>query len=246
MIQVKGLTKLYGEFVAVNELDLEVQPGEVMGLVGPNGAGKTTTLRCLSGIIPPTRGSIRICGHDLANDPIAAKQQLAFFTDEPRLFDYLTVQQHLAFTARIYQVEHYEPLTHQLLEELELAGKKNAVPGELSRGMKQKLAIACGLLHAPRVIYFDEPLTGLDPIGIRRMKDSIIKRARDGAAIIISSHLLHLVEEICSHILILKEGRKIIQGTLAEITQKFAAQAGDASLEEVFFRATGDADKGEG
>ena len=246
MIQVKGLTKLYGEFVAVNELDLEVQPGEVMGLVGPNGAGKTTTLRCLSGIIPPTRGSIHICGHDLALDPIAAKQQLAFFTDEPRLFDYLTVQQHLAFTARIYQVEHYEPVAEHLLEELELAGKKNAVPGELSRGMKQKLAIACGLLHAPRVIYFDEPLTGLDPIGIRRMKDSILKRARDGAAIIISSHLLHLVEEICSHILILKEGRKIIQGTLAEITQKFAAQAGDASLEEVFFRATGDADKGEG
>jgi ABC-2 type transport system ATP-binding protein len=246
MIQVKGLTKLYGEFVAVNELDLEVQPGEVMGLVGPNGAGKTTTLRCLAGIIPPTRGSIHICGHDLNVEPIAAKQQLAFFTDEPRLFDYLTVQQHLAFTARIYQVEHYEPVADQLLEELELAGKKNAVPGELSRGMKQKLAIACGLLHAPRMIYFDEPLTGLDPIGIRRMKDSILKRARDGAAIIISSHLLHLVEEICSHILILKEGRKIIQGTLAEITQKFSAQAGDASLEEVFFRATGDADKGEG
>ena len=246
MIQVKGLTKLYGEFVAVNELDLEVQPGEVMGLVGPNGAGKTTTLRCLAGIIPPTRGSIHICGHDLAVDPIAAKQQLAFFTDEPRLFDYLTVQQHLAFTARIYQVEHYEPVAEHLLEELELDGKKNAVPGELSRGMKQKLAIACGLLHAPRVIYFDEPLTGLDPIGIRRMKDSILKRARDGAAIIISSHLLHLVEEICSHILILKEGRKIIDGTLAEITQKFSAQAGDASLEEVFFRATSDADKGEG
>jgi ABC-2 type transport system ATP-binding protein len=243
MIQIKALTKLYGEFVAVNELDLEVQPGEVMGLVGPNGAGKTTTLRCLAGIIPPTRGSIQICGHDLAQEPIAAKQQLAFFTDEPRLFDYLTVQQHLAFTARIYQVPHYEALADQLLEELELGGKKNAVPNELSRGMKQKLAIACGLLHAPRVIYFDEPLTGLDPIGIRRMKDSILRRARDGAAIIISSHLLHLVEEICSHILILKNGRKIIHGTLAEITRKFSAQAGDASLEEVFFRATSDAEK---
>jgi ABC-2 type transport system ATP-binding protein len=243
MIQVKALTKLYGDFVAVNELDFEVQPGEVMGLVGPNGAGKTTTLRCLSGIIPPTRGGIHICGHDLAQAPIAAKQQLAFFTDEPRLFDYLTVQQHLAFTARIYQVPGYEAVAAQLLAELELAGKKNALPGELSRGMKQKLAIACGLLHAPRVIYFDEPLTGLDPLGIRRMKDSILKRARDGAAIIISSHLLHLVEEICSHILILKEGRKIIHGTLADITRQFSAQAGDASLEEVFFRATSGAEK---
>jgi ABC-2 type transport system ATP-binding protein len=244
MIQVEALTKLYGEFTAVKDLSFSVQPGEVMGLVGPNGAGKTTTLRCLSGIIPPTRGAIRICGCDLVHDPIAAKGQLAFLTDEPRLFEYLTVQQHLAFTARIYQVSHYEPIADQLLEELELTGKTNALPGELSRGMKQKLAIACGLLHAPKVIYFDEPLTGLDPLGIRRMKDSILKRAREGAAIIISSHLLHLVEEICSHILILKEGRKIIHGTLEEITRTFSEQPGDASLEEVFFRATGEG-KGE-
>jgi ABC-2 type transport system ATP-binding protein len=238
MIQVEGLTKLYGEFVAVNELSFRVQPGEVMGLVGPNGAGKTTTLRCLAGIIPPARGTIHICGNDLAQNPIAAKQQLAFFTDEPRLFEYLTVEQHLNFTARIYQVAHYEPLAARLLEELEIADKKHVLPGELSRGMKQKLAIACGLLHSPKVIFFDEPLTGLDPYGIRRMKDSILKRARDGAAIIISSHLLHLVEEICSHILILKNGRKIIDGTIEEITRKFSEQPGDANLEEIFFRAT--------
>ena len=239
MIKVDGLTKLYGEFVAVNELSFSVEPGEVMGLVGPNGAGKTSTLRCLSGIIPPSRGSIQICGTDLAHDPIAAKKQLAFFTDEPRLFDYLTVQQHLNFVARIYQVPNYEPFADQLLQELELADKRNSLPGELSRGMKQKLAIACGLLHSPRVIYFDEPLTGLDPLGIRRMKDSILKRAHDGAAIIISSHLLHLVQEICSRILILKNGRKIIDGTLEEITQKFAVE-GDVNLEEIFFRATGE------
>jgi ABC-2 type transport system ATP-binding protein len=238
MIEVQGLTKLYGEFVAVNELSLAVQPGEVMGLVGPNGAGKTTTLRCLAGIIPPTRGDIRICGHVLAQDPIPAKQQLAFLTDEPRLFDYLTAWQHLNFVARIYQVANYEPIASSLLEELELTDKRDKLPGELSRGMKQKLAIACGLLHSPKVIYFDEPLTGLDPLGIRRMKDSILKRARDGAAIIISSHLLHLVQEICSHILILKNGRKVIDGTLAEITQKFSQQPGDANLEEIFFRAT--------
>jgi len=240
MIQVEGLTKLYGEFVAVNELSFCVQPGEVMGLVGPNGAGKTTTLRCLAGIIPPTRGTIQICGVDLAQDPIAAKKQLAFFTDEPRLFDYLTVQQHLNFTARIYQISDYAPLADQLLQELEIADKRDALPGELSRGMKQKLAIACGLLHSPRVMYFDEPLTGLDPYGIRRMKDSILRRAREGASIIISSHLLHLVEEICSRILILKAGQKVIDGTLADITQKFSEQPGDANLEDVFFRATGE------
>src|SRR6266851_6914488 len=240
MIQVEGLTKLYGEFVAVNDLSFAVQPAEVLGLVGPNGAGKTTTLRCMAGIIPPTRGRISVCGHDLVQDPIAAKRQLALFTDEPRLFDYLTVQQHLAFTARIYQVSGYEPLADQVLEELELAEKRNALPVELSRGMKQKLAIACGLLHAPKVIYFYEPLTGLDPLGIRRMKDSILKRSREGAAIIISSHLLHLVQEICSHILILKQGRKIIDGTIEEITQKFSEQSSDTDLETAFFRATGD------
>jgi ABC-2 type transport system ATP-binding protein len=238
MIQAEGLTKLYGDFVAVNELSFAVRPGEVVGLVGPNGAGKTTTLRCLAGIIPPTRGRIEVCGFDLAQDPIAAKRQLAFFTDEPRLFDYLTVEQHLNFVARIYQVPHWQELGARLLEELELSGKRTALPGELSRGMKQKLAIACGLLHAPKVIYFDEPLTGLDPLGIRRMKDSILRRARDGASIIISSHLLHLVQEICSHILILKNGRKVIDGTLAEITRRFSEEPGDANLEEIFFRAT--------
>ena len=240
MVQVEGLTKLYGEFTAVNELSFSIQPGEVVGLVGPNGAGKTTTLRCLAGIIPPSRGNVRVCGHDIVREALEAKKQLAFFTDEPRLFDYLTVWQHLNFVARIYQVADYEVAGTELLDELELANKRDALPGELSRGMKQKLAIACGLLHSPRVIYFDEPLTGLDPLGIRRMKDSIIKRARAGAAIIISSHLLHLVEEICSRILILQNGRKIAHGSLAEIMQKFAGQTGDANLEEIFFRATGE------
>jgi ABC-2 type transport system ATP-binding protein len=238
MVQVEGLTKLYGEFTAVSELSFSLQSGEVLGLVGPNGAGKTTTLRCLAGIIPPSRGSVRVGGHDIVREPMEAKKQLAFFTDEPRLFDYLTVWQHLNFVARIYQVAGYENIGNELLAELELADKKNALPGELSRGMKQKLAIACGLLHSPRVIYFDEPLTGLDPLGIRRMKDSILKRARAGAAIIISSHLLHLVEEICTRILILKNGRKIADGTLPEITQRFSGQSGDANLEEIFFRAT--------
>ena len=119
----------------------------------------------------------------------------------------------------------YENTGKELLEELELAGKRDALPGELSRGMKQKLAIACGLLHSPKVIFFDEPLTGLDPIGIRRMKGSILKRAQDGAAIIISSHLLHLVEEISTRILILKDGKKVIDGTLAEVAQKFAGDS---------------------
>ena len=238
MIEVTGLTKLYDQFVAVNDLSLSVRPGEVLGLVGPNGAGKTTTLRCLAGIIPPTRGTVRICGVDIHADAVTAKRQIAFLSDEPRLFDYLTVQQHLEFVARIYQVADAERLGRELLAELELSDKVQSLPGELSRGMKQKLVIACGLLHSPRVIFFDEPLTGLDPLGIRRMKNSIVKRAQEGTAIIISSHLLHLVEEICTHLLILKGGRKIIEGTLEEVRQKFSEESDGGRLEDIFLRAT--------
>ena len=149
MIEAEALTKLYDKFVAVDHLSLTVRPGEVLGLVGQNGAGKTTTLRCLAGIIPPTSGLVRLGGHSLEKDPIAAKRELAFFSDEPRLFDYLTVEQHLAFVARIYQVADYRERARPLLEELEMADKTGVLPAELSRGMKQKLAIACGLIHSP-------------------------------------------------------------------------------------------------
>ena len=239
MIEVTGLIKRYGAFTAVKDLSFAVRPGEVLGLVGPNGAGKTTTLRCLAGIIPATAGTVRIAGQDLAADPVAAKRALAFFPDEPRLFDYLTVRQHLAFVARIYGVAGHEALAQPLLEELEIADKADQLPGELSRGMKQKLAIACGLLHSPAVMFFDEPLTGLDPLGIRRMKDSILKRARAGATIVLSSHLLSLLEEVCSHVLILKQGEKIADGTLADVSARFAHGEANVSLEEIFIRATG-------
>lgn len=241
MLQANGLTKLYDQFTAVDDLSFTVQAGEVTGLVGPNGAGKTTTLRCLAGIIPATRGSIHIDGIDLKADPIQAKRRLHFFPDEPRLFDHLTVWQHLTFYARLYRVDGYEATASRLLEELELADKRDKLPSELSRGMKQKLAISCGFLHEPKVMFFDEPLTGLDPYGIRSMKDAILARARAGAAIVISSHLLHLLEEVCSHVLILKTGKKLYDGTMSGVLERFGGgEIGNISLEEVFFRATRD------
>jgi len=245
MIEVQGLTKRYGSFTAVEDLSFSVLPGEVLGLVGPNGAGKTSTLRSLAGIIPFNTGVVRIAGHDLVADPVGAKRCLAFFPDEPRLFDYLTVRQHMAFVARIYGVSDYEERAGPLLEELEIADKADLLPGELSRGMKQKLVIACGLLHQPQVMFFDEPLTGLDPLGIRRMKDSIVRRAQAGAAIVLSSHLLHLLQEVCTHVLILKQGKKIADGTVAAVVERFSGGQVDISLEEVFLRATADALAGE-
>jgi len=243
MIEITGLSKLFGTFTAVRDLSFVVQPGELLGLVGPNGAGKTTTLRTLAGIIPPTSGTVRIAGQDLLTTPIAAKRALAFFPDEPRLFDYLTVRQHLTFIARLYGVADHERLAQPLLEELEIADRADHLPGELSRGMKQKLAIACGLLHSPSVMVFDEPLTGLDPLGIRRMKDSILRRAQAGASVVLSSHLLHLLEEVCSHVLILKQGARIAGGTMAEVHAQFSDGDANASLEDVFIRATGGSER---
>ena len=237
MIEVSGLSKCYGDFTAVNDLTFNVRPGEVLGLLGPNGAGKTTTLRCLTGIIPPTQGTIRLGGSDLVKDPVATKRRLAFFPDEPRLFDHLSVWQHLVFTARLYQIRDFEARGRMLLDEFSIADKADAMPGELSRGMKQKLALACGLLHAPNVVLFDEPLTGLDPGGIRSMKETMRRLAREGSALILSSHLLNLLEEVCTHVLILKNGQKIVDGSLDDVHRRFAEHA-DASLEDIFFKVT--------
>lgn len=238
MIEVRGLQKLYGDFPAVHDLSFQVAAGEVVGLVGPNGAGKTTAIRSIAGIIIPTRGSISIAGHDLAREPIAAKSALAFIPDEPHLFDYLTVEEHLRFVGRLYRVADAAERVPPLLAELDLVEKRRALPGELSRGMKQKLAIACGLLHAPRALLLDEPLTGLDPVGIRQMKATIVRRAEAGAAVMLSSHLLHLVEEICTRVLIMQRGRIVAFGTIADIVAERPDLTG-RPLEDVFLALIG-------
>jgi ABC-2 type transport system ATP-binding protein len=244
VIDVDGLQKLYGDFPAVQGLSFQVGPGEVLGLVGPNGAGKTTTIRSIAGIIIPTAGHIRIAGHDLATDPVAAKSALAFIPDEPHLFEYLTVEEHLRFVGRLYGIGDIAGRIPALLQELDLAEKRDALPGELSRGMKQKLAIACGLIHRPRALLLDEPLTGLDPVGIRRMKATIMQRAADGSAIILSSHLLHLVEEICTRVLVMQRGRTVAFGTIEEIIAG-RPELRSQSLENVFLALIGQAETAE-
>jgi len=236
MIEVESLVKSYRGLTAVDGLSFQVKAGEVLGLVGPNGAGKTTTLRCLAGILPPNSGRVRLAGFDLSSESVQAKQHLAFMPDEPKLFEYLTVADHLALSARLYQVEDAEAKSKALIDELELSGKESAFPSELSRGMKQKLVIACGLLHDPKVLIFDEPLTGIDPGGIRRMKQTIVRRAEAGASVILSSHLLHLVEEVCERVLILARGRAVMIGTIEEVRARFGGD--DVSLEEAFLLAT--------
>ena len=237
-IEVVSLAKNYGDFAAVKDLSFTVKEGEILGLVGPNGAGKTTTLRALAGIHPPSSGQVRIKGFDIREDGVDAKRHLAFFPDEPRLFDYLSVDEHMQFIGRLYGVPNFRANIEPLLTEFDLLDKRKAMPAELSRGMKQKLMIACGFLHEPAVLIFDEPLTGLDPLGIRRMKESIARRARDGASIILSSHLLHLVEELCHSVLVIQNGTSISYGPIEDLKWRMAQGRGDVSFEEAFLRIT--------
>ncbi len=239
MIEVSDFTKFYGETCAVDRVSFNVQAGEILGLVGPNGAGKTTTLRAIAGIIPSSTGRIAISGFDLRSKPLAAKRLMAFVSDEPRLFDYLTVREHLRFFARLYGVTDAEPKADALLDEMELSGKEDALPGALSRGMKQKLAAACALLHSPRALLLDEPLTGLDPAAIRRMKQTIRARADAGAAVIVSSHMLGLVEELSNRVLVLVKGRVAALGRLDELKAALGTTQADADLEDIFLRVTG-------
>jgi ABC-2 type transport system ATP-binding protein len=238
IIIVEDYHKNYDQTVAVAGLSFRVGPGEILGLAGPNGAGKTTTLRALAGILTPTQGRLMVAGHDLAEEPVRAKAALAYVPDDPRLFDQLTIWEHFRFIASAYRLKDWNHRAEALLEQFELTEKRDALTAELSRGMRQKVAICCGYLHQPQAVLLDEPLTGLDPRGIRTMKESIRECARAGAAFIVSSHLLSLVEDLCTSVLIMRRGQQLLHGSLTELRQQIDANGRKESLEELFFRLT--------
>ena len=237
VVEVINFARNYGSFAAVRDLSFVVGSGEIVGIVGANGAGKTTTLRSITGILRPTAGTIRINGSDIEKEPVIAKQQFAYIPDTVHPYDLLTVTEHLHFIALAYRIENAERKYAALLDELELADKKDEIASNLSRGMLQKLSLACAFLREPQVIILDEPLTGLDPRGIRNIKESIRRRAAAGTAFLLSSHLLVLVEALCDQVLILHRGQKMAFGSLEEI-RHLATLHADASLEDVFFAVT--------
>lgn len=242
-IVVEDFHKVYDQNLAVAGISFTVSPGEILGLIGQNGAGKTTTLRTLAGILAPTRGRLSIDGHDLSREPVVAKSLLAYVPDDPHLFESLTVWEHLRFVASVYRVSDWQSKAEALLTQFELLQRRASLASALSRGMRQKVAISCGLVHDPKAILLDEPLTGLDPSGIRTIQNTIRGRARSGAAVIISSHLLTLVEDLCTSVLVLHRGRILVRGTLAEIRRELDDSGRQESLEELFFRITERADK---
>ncbi len=241
LLDVQGLSKRYGELVAVRDLTFSVTAGEILGLVGPNGAGKTTTLRALAGILRPSGGRILVAGHDVVRDPIRAKRALAFVPDTPNPFDNVTVLEHLRFTALAWRVADWAARAEDLLRELDLTEKRDALGSTLSRGMRQKLAFACAFLREPRVLVLDEPLTGLDPKAIRQIRDAIRRRANEGASVVVSSHLLDLVERLCDRVLVLHGGRRVALASVGDL-RAAAAPGTEGSFEEAFFAITEGAD----
>jgi len=240
--QVNNLQVAYGDQLAVRDLTFTLERGMILGLIGPNGAGKTTILRAMSGILPPHSGRIRIVGTDIEDDPVTAKKSIAYVADDPRLFAGLTVWEHLRFTAAVFQVGRFEAVAVDLLERFSLSDQRDTVCGALSLGMRHKVGICCALLHNPDVLMMDEPLTGLDPRGILTLKTMLNERAAEGKSVIISSHLLGLVEDISTTVLLMKRGRASYLGPLPGLREAFST-AGAETLEEVFLRATeGEAD----
>lgn len=238
MIRVENFMKSYGQTPAVRGVSFQVRAGDVLGLIGPNGAGKTTILKSLIGMIPPTSGTLRVDGFDVVQAPVDVKRRLAYIPDDPSLFPDMTIEEHLAFIAAAYEVDDAEAKSRSLLEQFDLSHKRRSRAADLSRGMRQKLSICCAYLRNPRAMLFDEPLTGLDPIGIRLLKQTVQERCSQGAAVIISSHLLAMVEDICSHVLILESGEARFFGSLSDLKSRFDAEH-EVDLERIFFKTIG-------
>ncbi|MCO8123563.1 ABC transporter ATP-binding protein [Stieleria sp. TO1_6] len=239
MLRCYELRKLYEDHLAVDGVSFSLEPGNIGGLVGPNGAGKTTTMRCLAGLIPATDGSMSVAGCDLpshnSTSLMELKRRLAYVPDDPPLFDDLTVGQHLEFIGRIYQVDRHREKSSELLDYFQLGDKINAGATTLSRGMRQKLAICCAYLYDPSVLLLDEPMTGLDPPGIRCLLSSIQQRAAAGATVILSSHLLAMIEDVCTHLIVMQQGKLQYFGNVDDLRTEFPETT---SLEQAYFAAT--------
>jgi len=237
MLLVENLVKSFKGFRAVDGVSFRVEAGEIVGLLGPNGAGKTTTLRCITGILKPDAGRIQIGDYDLATHEQHAKRLLAFIPELPNPYELLTVREHMRLVAMCYDTLHlYEQRADELLQRYDLADKANALAGTLSKGMKQKLAVVCALVHDAKVFLCDEPLMGIDPRGQYTFKAELQRLRDEGCAILVSTHQLDTAERLCDRVIIMHKGRLLTEGTLGELQQR--AQMESSTLEEVFLRLT--------
>lgn len=229
MLEIKNLTKTFGQKVAVDDLSLHIAPGEIFGFIGHNGAGKTTTLKCVAGIQNYDAGQILVDGIDMAVDPLAGKRQIAYLQDNPDLYDFMTGLQYLNFVADIFQVpaDVRRARIEEYSDAFNILGDLNSPLSQYSHGMKQKLALVSAWIHDPKLIIMDEPFVGLDPMAAHRLKEMMRAKCDEGAAIFFSTHVLEVAEKLCDKVAIIKGGRLIKCGTMDDVK-------GDASLESAF------------
>jgi ABC-2 type transport system ATP-binding protein len=238
-LAIRGLVRRYGRFLAVDGLELEVRPGEILGFLGPNGAGKTTTLRCCAGLLRPDRGEILVAGHSLAGNPRAARSAMGFVPDRPYLYERLSAREMLDLIGALYDVPPAvaRRRADELIERLALAGAADDLIESYSQGMRQKVAVAAAVLHDPPLLMLDEPLIGLDPLAARELKDLLRERADAGYGVLVSTHLLDVAERLCDRVTILHHGRRLAEGSLAALRGE-----SEATLEDVFLALTRDAE----
>jgi ABC-2 type transport system ATP-binding protein len=238
MIELKDLTKKYGDFEAVKDLNLCVIKGEVFGFIGPNGAGKTTTIKMMSGILEPTGGTVSIAGIKMRDEPEKAKSKIGFIPDRPYLYEKLSGMEFLKFTADLYGVseETFQASAYKILKDFSLADWADELVESYSHGMKQRLIMSAALLHDPEVIIVDEPMVGLDPAAIIMVKALFRKLAGKGVTVFMSTHTLKVAQDTCDRIGVINKGRLIATGTTQELQR--AANISAADLEQVFLNLT--------
>ena len=238
MIQIDGLRKTYGDHVAVDDLTLSVRAGEVTALLGPNGAGKTTTILCVAGLLQPDRGTVRVLGHDVLREPIAARQHLAYLPELANVYEALTPVEFLQLKGRLWRIDEAAIATRveRLLRGFDLWERRNDAMATFSKGMVQRVAIASALLIEPRVLVLDEPLSGLDVETSMVVKEVVREVARGGATVLYCSHVLDVVETVADRVVVLDRGRMVAQGTLQELRQRAGQQQG--RLEQLFRELT--------
>ncbi len=240
MIEILDCTKRYGELVAVNNLSLRVGEQEIFGLLGPNGAGKSTAIKVMVGLLRPDSGTIRIGGYDVGQDPVNAKRNLAYVPEKGYVYDKLTAWEYLTFIGGLYGMDEgtFSNAASGYLELFSLLEWKDEMISNFSMGMRQRLLLSAAFMRSPRVIILDEPHNGLDPKGVRLLKDVLFRLRDQGAAIILSTHIIAIAEEICDKIAIINKGAVIAQGTNEDL--RHYARSSDKNLEDIFLRLTSD------
>jgi ABC-2 type transport system ATP-binding protein len=251
-VEITSLVRRFGDFVAVDDLNLSVRRGSFFGFLGPNGAGKSTTIKMLTGLLAPTGGGIRILGRDLSIEPLEVKRRIGVVPEDLNLFERLTGAEMLAFTGRMYglQKEEIARRSLELLDLMELRNEPKKLIVEYSHGMKKKLSLACALIHRPEILFLDEPFEGIDAIASRTLKDLLSRLTARGLTVFLTSHVLEIVERLCSDIAIISQGKLLAAGSLDELRkgirieddgqgEGIAAHTGPISLEEYFIHIVG-------